>query len=159
GASNVPHAEILEQAQPILEEQGIELEIETYQDYILPNEDLEPGEIDANYFQHVPYLASQVADHGYEFENAGGIHIEPIGVYSQADASLEDLPEGGTILRCSPVAAQGRVLSLRVAEGLFTSADGVDKMPAEVSGVVDSPNTLQFGADYDAALLVQMCDG
>lgn len=156
GASNVPHAEILEQAQPILEEQGIELEIETYQDYILPNEDLESGEIDANYFQHVPYLKSQVADHGYEFENAGGIHIEPIGVYSQEYASLDELPEGGTILMSNSVADHGRILSLLEAEGLITLAEGIDKTVAEVGDVVDNPKNLQFEADYEAALLVQL---
>lgn len=156
GASNVPHAEILEQAKPLLEEQGITLEIETYQDYILPNEDLESGEIDANYFQHVPYLASQVADHGYEFENAGGIHIEPIGVYSQDYASLDELPEGGTILMSNSVADHGRILSLLEAEGLITLEEGVDKTAAEVSDVVENPKDLQFDADYEAALLVQM---
>ena len=156
GASNVPHAEILEQAQPILEEQGIELEIETYQDYVLPNEDLESGEIDANYFQHIPYLKSQVADHGYEFENAGGIHIEPIGVYSQDYASLDELPEGGTILMSNSVADHGRILSLLEAEGLIKLAEGVDKTAAEVSDVVENPKNLQFDADYEAALLVQM---
>lgn len=156
GASNVPHAEILEQAQPILEEQGIELEIETYQDYILPNEDLESGEIDANYFQHIPYLESQVADHGYEFENAGSIHIEPIGVYSQDHASLDDLPEGGTILMSNSVADHGRILSMLEAEGLITLAEGVEKTAAEVSDVVENPKDLQFDANYEAALLVQM---
>lgn len=156
GASNVPHAEILEQAQPLLEEQGIELEIETYQDYVLPNEDLESGEIDANYFQHIPYLESQVADHGYEFENAGGIHIEPIGVYSQDYASLDELPEGGTILMSNSVADHGRILSLLEAEGLIELAEGVDKTAAEVSDVVENPKNLQFDANYEAALLVQM---
>ena len=101
GASNVPHAEILEQVQPILEEQGIELEIETYQDYIFTNEDLDSGEIDANYFQHIPYFESKMEEHGYDFANAGGIHIEPIGVYSQEYDSLEELPEGATILMSS----------------------------------------------------------
>ena len=64
GASNVPHALILEQAKPLLEEQGIELVIETYQDYVLPNKDLETKDLDANYFQHIPYFEGQIADHG-----------------------------------------------------------------------------------------------
>ncbi len=156
GASNVPHAEILEKVQPVLKEQGIELEIETYQDYVLPNEDLESGEIDANYFQHIPYLKSQIADHGYDFENAGEIHIEPIGVYSQKYDSLSELPEDGTILMSNSVADHGRILSLLEAEGLITLKEGVDKTVAEVSDVVDNPKNLQFEADFEAALLVQM---
>jgi D-methionine transport system substrate-binding protein len=156
GASNVPHAEILEKAKPLLEEKGIDLVIETYQDYILPNEDLENGDLDANYFQHIPYLESQIADHGYDFKNAGGIHIEPIGVYSKKYDSLEDLPEGGSILISNSVADHGRVLSMLEAEGLITLAEGIDKTKAEVKDIVDNPKNLKFEAEYEAALLVQM---
>ncbi|WP_227397170.1 MetQ/NlpA family ABC transporter substrate-binding protein [Jeotgalibacillus aurantiacus] len=156
GASNVPHAEILEKAQPILEEEGIELNIETYQDYILPNQDLEAGEIDANYFQHVPYLESQMAELGYDFANAGGVHIEPIGVYSQKHESLEDLPEGAEILMSNSVADHGRILTMLEKEGLITLDPEVDKTKAEISDIVENPKNLQFEADYEAALLVQL---
>ncbi len=156
GASNVPHAEILEQVQPILEEQGIELEIETYQDYIFPNQDLESGEIDANYFQHIPYFEAQIEENGYDFANAGGIHIEPIGVYSQEYDSLEELPEGATILMSSSVADHGRILSMLEAQGLITLAEDIDKTKAEVSDIVENPKNLQFETDYEASLLVQM---
>ena len=103
----------------MLKEKGIELVIETYQDYVLPNEDLESGDLDANYFQHIPYLESQMADHGYKFVNAGGIHIEPIGVYSKKYKSLEELPEGATILISNSVADHGRVLAMLEAKGLI----------------------------------------
>ena len=156
GASNVPHAEILEQAKPLLEKKGIDLVIETYQDYILPNEDLENGDIDANYFQHVPYLESQIADHGYDFKNAGGIHIEPIGVYSKKYDSLEELPNGAAILISNSVADHGRILSMLEAEGLITLAEGIDKTKAEVKDIVDNPKDLKFEAEYEAALLVQL---
>lgn len=156
GASNVPHAEILEQVQPILEEQGIELQIETYQDYIFPNQDLESGEIDANYFQHIPYFEAQIEENGYDFANAGGIHIEPIGVYSQEYDSLEELPEDATILMSSSVADHGRILSMLEAQGLITLADDIDKTKAEVSDIVENPKNLQFETDYEASLLVQM---
>ncbi|MDN7243569.1 MetQ/NlpA family ABC transporter substrate-binding protein [Planococcus sp. N028] len=156
GASNVPHAEILEQAKPLLEEQGVELQIETYQDYVLPNQDLESGEIDANYFQHVPYLESQKKDFGYDFVDAGGIHIEPIGVYSKKYSTLDELPEGATILMSNSVADHGRILSMLEAEGLIKLADGVDKTAAEVSDVVENPKNIEFDANYEAALLVQM---
>jgi len=156
GASNIPHAEILEQAKPLLEEQGIDLEIETYQDYILPNQDLDSGEIDANYFQHIPYLESQIADNGYDFVNAGGIHIEPIGVYSKKYKSLEELPENATILISNSIPDHGRILSMLEAEGLITLAEGIDKTVAEVKDIVENPKNLQFEAEYEAALLVQM---
>jgi len=156
GASNVPHAEILEQAKPLLEEQGIELVIETYQDYILPNKDLDSGDLDANYFQHIPYFESQKADNGYDFANAGGIHIEPIGVYSKKYKSLEELPEGATILISNSIPDHGRILSMLEAEGLITLAEGIDKTAAEVKDIVENPKNLQFEAEYEAALLVQM---
>lgn len=156
GASNTPHAEILEKVKPLLEEQGINLEIETYQDYILPNKDLESGDLDANYFQHIPYLESQVADNGYDFVNAGEIHIEPIGVYSKKYKSLEELPEGATILISNSVADHGRVLSMLEVEGLIKLADGVDKTTAEVKDIVENPKNLEFDAEYEAALLVQL---
>ncbi|AQQ52687.1 MetQ/NlpA family ABC transporter substrate-binding protein [Planococcus lenghuensis] len=156
GASNVPHALILEEAAPLLEEQGIDLEIETYQDYILPNQDLDSGEIDANYFQHVPYLESQIEDFGYEFANAGGIHIEPIGVYSQEYDSLDELPDGATILMSNSVADHGRILAMLEAQGLITLAEDVEKTEAEVSDIVENPKNLVFDADYEAALLVQL---
>lgn len=156
GASNIPHSEILEQAKPLLEEKGIELKIETYQDYILPNEDLENGDLDANYFQHIPYFEAQMADHGYDFANAGGIHIEPIGVYSKKYKSLDELPEGATILISNSVADHGRILSMLEAEGLITLKEGIDKTTAEVKDIVDNPKNLEFDAEYEAALLVQM---
>lgn len=156
GASNIPHAEILEKAKPILEEQGIDLEIETYQDYILPNKDLENGEIDANYFQHIPYLESQIADNGYDFVNAGGIHIEPIGVYSKKYDSLEELPEGATILMSNSVADHGRILTLLENKGLITLKDGVEKTAATLDDIAENPKNLQFDYEYEAALLPQL---
>jgi D-methionine transport system substrate-binding protein len=156
GASNVPHAIILEQAKPLLEEQGIELEVETYQDYVLPNQDLEAGEIDANYFQHIPYFESQKKEFSYDFANAGGIHIEPIGVYSKKYSSLEELPEGATILMSNSVADHGRILSMLEAEGLIKLKEGIDKTTAEVKDIVENPKNLQFDPNYEAALMVQL---
>ena len=83
GASSTPHAEILEEAAPLLEEEGITLEIEPYEDYVLPNDDLASGDLDANYFQHIPFLEDAIANTGYEIESIGGVHVEPMGVYSQ----------------------------------------------------------------------------
>ncbi len=156
GASNVPHAEILEKAQPLLEEKGIELQIETYQDYVLPNKDLENGDLDANYFQHIPYLESQIADNGYDFVNAGGIHIEPIGVYSKKYDSLEDLPEGATILMSNSVADHGRILSMLESKGVITLKEGVEKTAATIEDIAENPKNLVFDYEYEAALLPQL---
>lgn len=156
GASNVPHAIILEEAKPLLEEKGFELTIEPYQDYILPNKDLENGDIDANYFQHVPYFESQIAENGYDFANAGGIHIEPIGVYSKKYKSLEELPEGATILMSNSVADHGRILTMLEAKGLITLNPDVEKTAATLDDIQDNPKNLQFDYEYEAALLPQM---
>lgn len=156
GASNTPHAVILEEAQPILKERGIDLIIEEYTDFVLPNTDLADGEIDANYFQHIPYLETFVNDHGLDLVNAGGIHIEPIGVYSKEYASLEELPEGATILMSNSVADHGRVLGMLEAQGLIILAEDIEKTKAEVKDIVDNPKNIQFDANYEAALLPQL---
>ncbi|MEK4700912.1 MetQ/NlpA family ABC transporter substrate-binding protein [Solibacillus sp. FSL R7-0668] len=156
GASNTPHAVILEQVQPILEKQGIELEIETYQDYVLPNQDLESGDLDANYFQHIPYFEGQKAEFNYDFANAGGIHIEPIGIYSEKYASLEELPEGATILLSNSVADHGRMLSLLEAQGLIKLAEGIDKTAAEIKDIAENPKNFVFDYDLAPEMLVQM---
>ncbi|USK33354.1 MetQ/NlpA family ABC transporter substrate-binding protein [Bacillus sp. F19] len=156
GASNVPHAEILEEAQPLLEEKGIELDIVPFQDYILPNKSLASKEIDANYFQHIPYLESQMAENkDYDFVNAGGIHIEPIGVYSKKHKSLEDIPEGGTIIMSNSVADHGRMLSLLESEGLITIKEGVDKTTATIDDIDENNKNLKFKADVEASILPQ----
>ncbi|MER1958609.1 MAG: MetQ/NlpA family ABC transporter substrate-binding protein [Solibacillus sp.] len=156
GASNTPHAVILEQVKPILEEQGITLEIEPYQDYILPNQDLESGDLDANYFQHIPYFEAQKTEFNYDFANAGGIHIEPIGIYSKKYASLEELPEGATILLSNSVADHGRMLSLLEAQGLIKLTDGIDKTTAELKDIVENPKNFVFDHNTAAEMLVQM---
>ncbi|WP_301108869.1 MetQ/NlpA family ABC transporter substrate-binding protein [Sporosarcina sp.] len=156
GASNTPHAEILEEAKPLLAEKGYDLEIESYTDYVLPNKDLDEGELNANYFQHIPYFEGQIADFGYDFVNAGSIHIEPIGVYSKKYKSLEELPEGANILISNSVADHGRVLAMLEEKGLIKLADGVEKVKAELGDIVENPKNLKFDANYEAALMPQL---
>ncbi|MEH7501267.1 MetQ/NlpA family ABC transporter substrate-binding protein [Neobacillus drentensis] len=153
GASNVPHAEILEQAKPLLKEKGIDLEIKTFQDYVLPNKALASKELDANYFQHIPYLNSQNKENGYGFVNAGGIHIEPIGVYSKKYKKLSDLPKGAHLIMSNSVADHGRLLSLLEKEGVIKLKEGIDKTKAELKDVVENPKNLKFDTNYEAALL------
>jgi D-methionine transport system substrate-binding protein len=156
GASNVPHAEILEEAKPLLEEKGIELEIVPFQDYVLPNQALESKDLDANYFQHIPYLNAQIEENGYDFINAGGIHIEPIGVYSKKYKNLDELPKGAKIIVSSSVADHGRVLSLLEKQGLIKLKEGVDKTKATVEDIVENTKELEFDAEYEASLLPQI---
>ncbi|QTN00220.1 methionine ABC transporter substrate-binding protein [Sediminibacillus dalangtanensis] len=156
GASSTPHAEILEQAKPLLEEQGVTLTIEEYQDYVLPNQDLEDGEIDANYFQHKPYLQDQINEFGYDFVSLGGVHVEPMGVYSKNISSIDEIPEGTEVIISRSVADHGRILSLFEANGLIKLDESVDKVSATTDDIVENPKNLTFSPDVDAATLPEM---
>jgi len=156
GASSVPHAEILEKAQPLLEEEGIELVIEQYEDYVLPNDDLANGTLDANYFQHIPYLEQTNEDTGYDLTHIGGIHIEPMGAFSQNIASIDDIPDGAEIVLSNSVAEHGRVLGLLQAEGLITLDDSVEVQAATLDDIVDNPKELEFSPDYEPAFLPEI---
>ncbi|AHF79189.1 D-methionine-binding lipoprotein (plasmid) [Sodalis praecaptivus] len=160
GASNVPHAEILEQAKPILAKQGITLKITPFQDYILPNTALASRDIDANYFQHIPYLNSVIKDHAgdksYDFVSAGAIHIEPIGIYSKRYKSLKALPQNGKIIMRDAVAEEGRILSIFEREGVIKLKPGVSKIDARITDIIDNPKHLQFLPNIEGSLLPQM---
>lgn len=156
GASNVPHAEILEEAKPLLKEKGIDLEIVTFQDYVLPNKALEAKEIDANYFQHVPYLENQIKENGYDFVNAGGVHVEPMGIYSKKYKSLSDLPENAHIIISNSVAEHGRILSIFESQGVLKLKEGVVKSAATIDDIVENPKNLKFDTDYEPSLLPQI---
>lgn len=153
GASNEPHAVILEEAAPLLEKKGIKLDIKKFQDYILPNKALDDKELDANYFQHIPYLEAQKKENGYDFVNAGGIHIEPIGVYSKKYKSLDELPEGAKIIISNSVADHGRILSMLEEKGLIKLKEGVEKTSATIDDIAENPKKLEFEADVEAGLL------
>lgn len=156
GASSVPHAEILEEAKPLLEEKGINLEIEPYEDYVLPNDDLASGELDANYFQHIPYLEQTVADTGYDLTHIGGIHIEPMGVYSKGIEDVDSIPEGTEVILSNSVSDHGRILGLFQSEGLITLDDSVDVASAMLDDIVENPLDLKFSPDYDPAFLPEL---
>ena len=156
GASSVPHAEILEEAAPILAEKGITLEIEPYEDYVLPNDDLASGELDANYFQHIPYLEQTVADTGYELTHIGGIHIEPIGIYSKSITDIEDIPEGTEVILSNSVSDHGRILGLFQEAGLIKLADDVDVDKATIDDIEENSKNLTFTPDYEPAFLPEI---
>jgi D-methionine transport system substrate-binding protein len=153
GASVTPHAEILEQAKPLLAEEGIDLEIKTFDDYVLPNKALENGDIDANYFQHIPYLNKQIADNGYDFVNAGAIHIEPMGLYSKRISDISELEDGATVLTSTSESDWGRTLTILQDADLITLKDGVDTETATFDDIAENPKNLEFKHDVDPSLL------
>ena len=119
GASPAPHAEILEAAKPLLAEKGIELEIVEFDDYVLPNTALDGGDLDANYFQHQPYLDSFNEGNGTDIVSAGAIHYEPLGLYPGKTASVDALADGAKIAVPNDGSNEARALYLLEAQGLI----------------------------------------
>jgi len=124
GASSTPHAEILEQVKANLADKGYTLEIRVFDDYILPNTSLDEGDLDANYFQHKPYLDSFNASNGTKIVSAAAIHYEPFGLYGNGITSLENVPAGTTIIVPADDSNETRALFLLQQEGLITLKEG-----------------------------------
>lgn len=157
GASPAPHAEILEQAKPLLADKGYALEIVEFNDYVLPNQALDADEIDANYFQHIPFFDLQVAENGFDFAIASKVHIEPIGIYSQTYKAVANIKDGDEVFFSNSVADHGRVLSLLETQGLIKLDPKVaDKTAAEIKDVIENPKNLVFKTDFAPELLPQM---
>ena len=145
GASITPHAEILEAVRGEIEAQGYELEIVEYTDYVLPNESLNDGSLDANYFQHGPYLETFNAEHGYDLASAAAIHYEPMGIYPGAKSSLDELAEGDTIAIPNDGSNETRALLLLQDLGYITLADGIDASSnATIVDIADNPLNLNI---------------
>lgn len=142
-ASPTPHAEILEAAKPILAEQGWNLEITTFDDYILPNQVVDSGEMDANYFQHIPYLDEFNAERGTHLVNAGGIHYEPFGIYPGTKKSLDEVADGDVIAVPNDTTNEARALLLLQDNGLITLKDGAG-LTATVQDIVENPHNLEI---------------
>lgn len=152
GASPSPHAEILNDfAAPLLEEQGITLEVKEYTDYIMPNKDTETGDIDCNYFQHINYLNNYNAENGTDLVNAGAIHFEPMAVFAGKSSDLASIADGATISIPNDPTNEGRALKLLEEQGLITlSADaGLEATPNDIT---ENPHNLQFSEQEAAAL-------
>ena len=144
GATSVPHAEILEQIKDDLKKDGIELQIVEYSDYVQPNLNLNDKELDANYFQHIPYMDNFVKEHPeVKIVNAAGIHIEPMGIYSKKIQKLDSLANGATVAIPNDPTNGGRALLLLQKAGLLKLKDGVG-VAATVHDVVANPKNLKF---------------
>jgi len=157
-ATSVPHAEILEEAKVLLQQEGINLEIVVVQDYVTPNQFLDSGDVDLNYFQHIPYLDAQKIEFNYDFDIAARVHIEPIGVYSNVYNNASEIKEGSKVIFSSSVADHGRILSLLEVEGLITLKEGVNKQSAGVTDIATNPLNLEFVYDIEASLLPKVLE-
>lgn len=142
-ASATPHAEILEQAAPLLEEQGWELEVTVFEDYVQPNLVVDSGDFDANYFQHLQYLEAFNEERGTDLVNAGGIHYEPFGIYPGTKASLDELSEGDTIAVPNDTTNEARALLLLQDNGIITLKEGVG-LEATVTDIVENPMNVEI---------------
>ncbi len=142
-ASATPHAEILEQAKPILAEQGWDLEITVFDDYVIPNDVVESGEFDANYFQHIPYLEQFNEEKGTHLVNAGGIHYEPFGIYPGTKSDLSELAEGDVIAIPNDTTNEARALLLLQDNGVITLKDGAG-LTATINDIEENPYNVTF---------------
>jgi len=163
GATPVPHAELLELIKDDLKEEGIVLEIVEFTDYVTPNIALSDGDIDANFFQHVPYLDEFSSEHNLALSSIGTIHVEPLGLYSNSLKSIDDLKDQATIAIPSDSVNGGRALILLENKGLITLKEDAG-LKATEADIIDNPKQLIFKAveaaqlprilpDVDAAII------
>ncbi|AIQ14977.1 MetQ/NlpA family ABC transporter substrate-binding protein [Paenibacillus durus] len=152
GASAVPHAEILEFIKPKLKEEGVNLEVVTLDDDGQLNPALQEKQIDANYFQHVPYLDSVKGEKGYDFVVTAKVHVEPIGFYSEKLKSKDEIPHGAKIGIPNNPSNEYRALVLLQQQGLIKLKDGLTTYEATPKDIVDNPHNLEF-VEADAATL------
>ncbi|XID91788.1 MetQ/NlpA family ABC transporter substrate-binding protein [Paenibacillaceae bacterium WGS1546] len=152
GAAAVPHAVILEFIKPTLEEQGVNLDIVVFDDEGQLNPALKDGQIDANYFQHVPYLDSVREEKGFDFVVTTKVHVEPIGFYSDKLKSKEEIEEGATIGIPNNPSNEYRALVLLEQQGLIKLKEGITTYEATPRDIVDNPKNLKF-VEADSATL------
>ncbi len=155
-ASPTPHAEILEQVKPILEEQGYDLEVIEFEDYVQPNLVVDSGEIDANYFQHIPYLNEFNEENGTALVNAGGIHYEPFGIYPGKKSSLDELEDGDTIAVPNDTTNEARALLLLQDNGVITLKEGAG-LTATVLDIEENPMNINI-EELEAAQVSRVKD-
>ena len=146
GASSTPHAEILEAVSGELEALGYELDIKIFDDYVMPNLALADGEIDANYFQHEPYLLNFNAENGTDLVSAAAIHYEPMGIYGGSKSSLDELAEGDIIAVPNDGTNEARALLLLQDQGLITLKEGIDASTetATILDIAENPQNLEI---------------
>ena len=155
-ASATPHAEILEQAKPLLEAKGYDLQVTVFDDYVQPNEVVESGDFDANYFQHIPYLESFNEEKGTHLVNAGGIHYEPFGIYPGTKASLDELADGDSIAVPNDTTNEARALLLLQDNGIITLKEDAG-LTATKNDIVENPYNVDI-VELEAAQVPRVKD-
>jgi D-methionine transport system substrate-binding protein len=150
-ASAVPHAEILELVKPALAKEGVELKIKVFTDYVQPNVQVAEGRLDANFFQHQPYLDEFNKSRGSQLVSIAGVHIEPFGAYSSKVKSLADLPQGANVVIPNDATNGGRALLLLAKAGVITLKDGAG-ITATVKDIASNPKAIKV-RELEAATL------
>jgi D-methionine transport system substrate-binding protein len=151
GASPSPHAEILQAAGSLLEEKGYKLEVKEFTDYVMPNTALDEGELDANFFQHQPYLTDFNEKNGTKLVSAGAIHFEPLGIYGGRTADLSQLPDGAQIAVPNDTTNEARALQLLQAQGILT-IDEKAGLEATKQDILENPKNVEI-IEMEAAQL------
>ena len=155
-ASPTPHSEILEAAKPLLAEKGYELDIKVFEDYVQPNEVVNSGEIDCNYFQHVPYLESFNEEKGTDLVVAGKIHYEPLGIYPGTKKTLEEIGEGDVIAVPNDTTNEARALLLLQDNGIIKLKDGAG-ITATKQDIAENPHNVEI-KELEAAQIPHVKD-
>ena len=150
-ATPVPHAEILEAAKDLMAAEGWDLEIVEFTDYVQPNEVVESGDVDANYFQHKPYLDTFNEENGTHLVSAGAIHYEPFGIYAGKSDSLDELADGAEVLVPNDVTNEARALLLLQDQGLLTLKEDAG-LTATINDITENPKNLDI-VELEAAQL------
>lgn len=156
GVTPGPHAEILEQVQPIAHAKGLDIEIVEFSDYVMPNAALDTGEIDANSFQHAPYLVNEIDKRGYKISRVANTVTFPLGVYSKKIKAIGELRDGATVGIPNDPTNGGRVLLLLQQAGLIKLSGGAGLKPT-VADITENPKQLEI-IELDAAQLPRSLD-
>lgn len=156
GVSVGEHAEIMEQVVPIAKEKGLNIELVEFTDYVMPNQALADGDLNANIFQHKPYLDNQIKDRGFDLTSIGLTFTTPMGAYSSKLKSLDELPEGGKVAIPNDPTNGGRALLLLADKGVIKLKEDVGLTPTPLD-IVENPKKLEF-LELDAAQLPRSLD-
>ena len=153
-ASATPHAEILEEAKPLLEKEGYDLEVTVFDDYVQPNEVVDSGDFDANYFQHAPYMEQFNKEKGTKLVDAGDIHYEPFGIYPGTKKSLDEIADGDVIAVPNDTTNEARALLLLQDNGIIKLKDGAG-LTATVNDIAENPHNIKI-VELEAAQVARV---
>ena len=153
-ASATPHAEILEEAKPLLAKEGYDLQVTVFDDYVQPNEVVDSGDFDANYFQHVPYMEQFNKEKGTKLVDAGDIHYEPFGIYPGTKKSLDEIADGDEIAVPNDTTNEARALLLLQDNGIITLKDGAG-LNATVKDIAENPHNVEI-VELEAAQVARV---